>query len=132
MNFRILQTGDKFYSFEEFVTLPDSSLEPDRQWGVLMDGEGWLFRYKLAKEMWNKYGKYPPSNNIKVSVIVNGHGNLWVSLCTKEDLKHCPTRILIYPNGSTDSEYFFYLKRDDNNYSLVDKNLWWRSIYIPN
>lgn len=97
-----------------------------------MSGPEWLKRYQIAKESWEKYGTNPPID-VKVAVLVNGHGTSFPSLTESQrfEMNWLPKQTLQkYKGNGISDEMYFSLKRDNGAISLVDKALWWRSIYV--
>lgn len=128
MNFDIrnLKTGDPFITLEQFMLLPDcSTYQTDRLFNARWSGKEWLYRYSLAKTSWDKYGQNPP-HGATVRVLVNGHGTSMPTLDRDGALRGCARQVL-----DTESyQDWFYLSRGAGARSLVDKNLWWRDIFV--
>ncbi len=132
-----LEDGDSFITLEQFLDLPeDSCYSHDRKWEVRLAGGEWLYRYNLAKKMWDKYGNSPPMFK-DVKVLVNGHGTSFPFISRDRDLQRLPKRILTpVPESDPSYNYSYFLERNgilgnDTKYrSLLDKYFWWRAIYI--
>lgn len=133
MKIYTLNDNDPFYSLEEYMLLPEYSwYETDRPWFNAMTGQEWITRYKLSKEMWEKYNNHPPFNS-RVFVHVNGHGTMWCDVSRDYWKRDCPMRLLV--DSDENDQNHFRLKNSREkfpNYSLLDRNFWWRSIYIDN
>ena len=127
-----LKNDEPFISLAQFLDLPDDSCySHDRKWEARLTGEEWLYRYNLAKQMWDKYGNNPPMLK-DVKVLVSGHGTSFPSVLRERDLQWLPKRVLIpVPESDPSYNYSYFLESNDIKYrSLLDKYFWWRAIYI--
>ncbi len=119
-----------FITLEQFLSLPDSTYEPDRPYSKVFSGEEWIFRYNLAKEQWEKYGDNPPIGS-EVMVLVNGHDTTTPELTKPKHLDYCARRII----SAEEDQFFKLTKPDKKTYdrdSCVDKAFWWRSMAVIN
>ena len=117
---------DEFYTLEQFMLLPDGSFEPDREWYTSFRGEEWVFRYHLANRQWAIH----QDNFVigtEVRVLVSGHGTTMPSLTSMQDVRDCPKRIV----ESVDDIWIYLVDpKRAHSKSLVERKLWWRSIYM--
>lgn len=101
-----------FHTLDEFLVLPDSYYQPEREFFQHKTGREWLELYSQAKTAWEKYGDEGPP------------------VGTDLFYYHHKSRVIMGGTYDRDPRFFEvkYMMGRTTRTALVEKALWWRSV----